>query len=188
MAPHNQHTDKFLCHEHLYPPCPGCGKARPVDKNGASITKYKVTEMMEWTCTDCKTGTTSAAKSGKKRLEAAKTGAEPSDASSAPKQCLRCLNCGERPIREFALRPQRKGYYNLCRECQFPTCIDCGEKPTTAFTNAFKKAVKDYRCESCKKKLEPRQCKICNNGQPKSEWKKNKDFDRDTFQRLHQIC
>ena len=140
---------------------------------------------MEWTCTDCKTGTTSAAKPGKKKLEAAKTGAEPSDASSAPKQCRKCINCGERPIRDFAMRPRRKGYYKLCRECQFPTCIDCGEKPTNAFTNA----VKDYRCESCKKKLEPRQCQICDkNVRDKIKWKKNRNFDKYDGRNYHSIC
>ena len=34
--------------------------------------------------------------------------------------------------------------------------------------------MKNYRCESC---LEPRQCKICNAGQPKSQWKTNKEGD-----------
>ena len=112
---HARSQPEWYCHQCRdgYPPCPGCGTARPDDR------AYHVTKMPEWTCQNCQPKACSQCGAAMHGKAAAGTWC---NACAYPP----CAGCG-------AERPTSKGYHArvmpewACPSCAIKCCATCGK-------------------------------------------------------------
>ena len=140
---HNALRDgKYYCEEHCYPPCIGCGLARPEGRK-------KIT-LAEWRCEDCRKTKTeeqcAACLQFKPRREFGQT-------LKLVHERWKCLSC-QRPSCHkcgkvvLSTNGRKQGTIAYCSaECRFPPCTVCSEPRSK---NVPYHVCVDWKCASCK--------------------------------------